>query len=159
MPSTHMQVYQSAIQNSAGDLGFKARRSCHVQPFLRALHWLPIRARIHNRHLCVTTSSLIRRIAACLSDILSAPLPCSFASLQTLTHFVSSVLKLKTFGQSSFCYSSYNTTIQQYSKTRYKNALLIFKNKIWLSAADKYLIKIMCFQVRSSLVTDPSKNS
>ena len=67
MTDTLFQRLQ-AIQNAAGRLATGTRRSEHIQPALRRLHWLPIRKRVDFKLATLVYQTLLGLLPSYFSD-------------------------------------------------------------------------------------------
>ena len=73
-PETLISKLQS-VQNHAARLVLKARKSDHITPLLRSLHWLPVKYRMQYKTLSLCYSSLTGSSPSYLSDLLHTYVP------------------------------------------------------------------------------------
>ena len=63
------------VMNASARLIYRAPKFCHIIPLLAELHWLPVRARIHNKILLITYKILHCHAPKYLSDLISIQQP------------------------------------------------------------------------------------
>ena len=63
------------VQNSAARLIFKTRKSQHITPLLRKLHWLPVKQRINYKICCLCYQVVSKTAPSYLSDLLPIYVP------------------------------------------------------------------------------------
>ena len=67
--STYQQ--SATCFNAAAGLVCHAPRHCHVTPFLRELHWLPVGKQIHNKNLLFTFKTIHGKSPVYLQELIS----------------------------------------------------------------------------------------
>ena len=82
LPRSHLQPLQR-IQNTAARLVTLSRKSEHITPILRSLHWLPVHHRITFKTLLFTYKILNRQAPNYLSDLISLRSSTSSRSLRS----------------------------------------------------------------------------
>ena len=90
------------VQNTAARIITKTRRTMHISPVLKKLHWLPIKARIQFKLLCFAYRSLHNTCPDYLKDLLTPYEPVrqlrsSDSNLLTVPSY-----RLKSFGFRAF---------------------------------------------------------
>ena len=95
------------VQNSAARLVFRAKKRDHIQPLLKSLHWLPIKARIDYKLASVCHSFFCNTSPSYLSDLLSVYTPSRHlrSSTDTRTLKIPNV-RTKSYGHRSFSYAA-----------------------------------------------------
>ena len=84
-PQTQIKRLQAA-QNAAARTVAKCRKTYHITPFLRQLHWLPVRDYIHHKFLSATYMSVHGNAPLYLSELLHFYTPsCPSDLLQDLS--------------------------------------------------------------------------
>eukprot|EP00745_Piridium_sociabile_P027300 TRINITY_DN439_c0_g1_i27.p1 TRINITY_DN439_c0_g1~~TRINITY_DN439_c0_g1_i27.p1 ORF type:complete len:1128 (+),score=135.82 TRINITY_DN439_c0_g1_i27:139-3522(+) len=119
------------VQNSAARLIVGAKRTDHVTPILRSLHWLPIRDRIQHKTLSICHTSLSGTGPSYLPELLHFYTPSRQlrSSSDTRTLRIPSV-RTKAYGQRSFsfqCPSLWNTLPKT---VRYVEGTASFKRQL-----------------------------
>ena len=59
------------VQNSAARLVFDESKLCHITPFLRVLHWLPVKYRVAFKILLLTFKAIHKPAPTYISDLVS----------------------------------------------------------------------------------------
>ena len=70
LPAYQIQKLQR-VQNSAARLVFDESKFCHITPFLRVLHWLPIKYRVVFKILSLTFKAIHKLAPTYISDLVS----------------------------------------------------------------------------------------
>ena len=68
-------LYGLPVLNAAARLVSHAPRCCHVTPFLRELHWLPVRQRINYKILLLTFKTIHGKSPVYLQELISVKMP------------------------------------------------------------------------------------
>ena len=74
LPSTEVQKLQR-VHNSAARLVVRAKRTEHISPFLRNLHWLPIRERISFKILLLTYKAINGLVPSYINSLITHYIP------------------------------------------------------------------------------------
>ena len=96
-----------AVQNAAARTVMKCKKTDHITPILRQLHWLPIQKRIHHKILAATYRSVHDNTPLYLSDLLQKHNPSRLlrsASRSLLDVPRPRDSKTKRYGQQAFRY-------------------------------------------------------
>ena len=102
LPDSTIHTLQR-VQNNAARLVHKKKKSDHITPLLKSLHWLPVHQRIHYKILSLCYKSLNNSAPIYLSNSLHLYIPSRYlrsASDPLRLHTPRS--KLSTFGPRSF---------------------------------------------------------
>ena len=67
------------VMNASARLIYRAPKFCHITPLLAELHWLPVRARIHNKILLITYKILHGHALKDLSNLISIQQPSCYS--------------------------------------------------------------------------------
>ena len=59
------------VQNSAARLVFDENKCCHITPFLRVLHWLPVKYQVGFKILLLTFKAIHKLAPTYISDLVS----------------------------------------------------------------------------------------
>ena len=91
------------VQNNAARLILKKKKSDHITPLLKSLHWLPVHLRIHYKILSLCYKSLNNSAPIYLSNSLHLYIPSrSLRSASDPLRLQTPRSKLSTFGPRSF---------------------------------------------------------
>ena len=74
LPAVQIKKVQRVL-NAAARLVSHAPRYCHVTPFLRELHWLPVRQRINYKILLLTFKTIHGKSPVYLQELISVKMP------------------------------------------------------------------------------------
>lgn len=94
------------IQNSAARIVKRKRRSCHITPLLKELHWLPIDYRIKFKVLLITFNALHREQPVYISQLLSSYTPARTLRSTDKAYLNTPMPRLKTYGYRSLEYAA-----------------------------------------------------
>ena len=104
LPQSSVGKLQRA-QNCAARLVVRAPPHVHVTPILRRLHWLPVRARISYKIVCLCFNAITSSTPAYLSDLLHLYSPSRSLRSSADTRLLKIPLyKYKTKGDRAFSY-------------------------------------------------------
>ena len=93
------------VQNSAARLVFRAKKRDHVTPLLRALHWLPIEARVEYKLSLHCHNFFQGACPAYFSNMLTAYTPSrSLRSSADQFTLITPKVQMKTTGERSFAF-------------------------------------------------------
>ncbi len=101
LPKCSLRPLQLA-QNMAARLIVRARKSCHITPFLQELDWLPINERIEEKILKITFKSQNGLCPSYLSDLLSKKVYSRSLRSADGHSLETPLFKLRTVGDRSF---------------------------------------------------------
>ena len=103
--TTQLQKLQK-LQNTAARIITLTSRNDHITPVLKSLHWLPVRARIDYKLLCIAYQCLHNTAPSYLTDLVEEYKPTR--TLRSLNQGILTVLsqKLKSFGHRTFSYTA-----------------------------------------------------
>ena len=94
------------VQNAAARLVCKAKKSDHIHPILKILHWLPVTHRIQYKISAICFNSISGTAPQYLSDLLQPYTPArQLRSASDTRTFVTPRVNTKTFGERSFSYA------------------------------------------------------
>ena len=94
------------VQNAAARLVCKAKKSNHVQPILKSVHWLPVTHRIQYKISSICFNSLSGKFRQYLSDLIQPDTPTRNSRSASYTHtFVIPRVNTKLFGERLFSYT------------------------------------------------------
>ncbi len=102
LPKSSLRPLQLAL-NMAARLIYKAKRSCHVSPLLKELHWLPIEKRIEEKILTITFKARNAFAPSYLTELLRDFTPVRTLRSSDFPTLAVPSFKLKTVGDRSFC--------------------------------------------------------
>lgn len=101
LPDARLEPLQR-VQNSAARLITGSRKTDHISPHLRALHWLPIRRRVDYKIAVLTFRCLHQSAPSYLSDLVHPYCPSRSLRSESLHQLVVPSSRLKSFGDRSF---------------------------------------------------------
>jgi len=101
LPKCSLRPLQLA-QYMAARLIVRARKSCHITPFLQELNWLPINERIEEKILKITFKSQNGLCPSYLSDLLCKKVHSRSLRSADGNSLATPLLKLRTVGDRSF---------------------------------------------------------
>ena len=91
------------VQNSAARLVYKIKKSEHVTPYLRKLHWLPVKERIQYKVASLTFNCISTSCPSYLSSLLELYVPSrQLRSASDTRKLCVPIVKAPTFGGRSF---------------------------------------------------------
>ena len=91
------------VQNCAAKICFRKRKSDHVTPLLKALHWLPVKERIEYKIATLCHKHFHGKLPSYLSSLLKRPLNTrSLRSSDDQTILYKPIKNMKTYGERSF---------------------------------------------------------
>ena len=101
LPSYELEKLQR-LQNTAARLTVRAKKSAHITPVLKSLHWLPVKERIIFKILLVTYKILHGFAPACLNELLLNFTPHRLLRSSSLNLLSIPKTKTVTYGDRSF---------------------------------------------------------
>ena len=126
------------VQNSAARLVVRAVSHVHITPILRHLHWLPFRARISYKTVCLCFNAITSSTRAYLSDLLHLYSPSRSLRSSADTHLLKIPLyKCKTKGDRAFSY--FGPSVWKSLPLHIRNATTVYTFK---SALKTYLCNL-----------------
>ena len=99
LPQAQLDKLQR-MQNTAARIVSKTKKSQHITPVLRSLHWLPIHKRIVFKLLLLTYKALNGQAPSYISELLTKYKPSR--NLRSGTKYLLAVPNTKTYGDRSF---------------------------------------------------------
>ena len=87
------------IQNTAARIVTRCRRSTHISPFLKDLHWLPVRQRVQYKILCFAYKCKSGSAPEYLSEIVQDYQPRRSLRSENSALFVTPRVKLSSYGR------------------------------------------------------------
>lgn len=119
------------VQNNAARLVLRKKKSDHITPLLKSLHWLPVNQRIQYKTLSLCYKALNNSAPVYLSDLLSlhTPLRSLRSAADPLCLHIPRI-KLSTFGSRSFSVSGPSTWNTLPLSLRQKPSLSSFKSAL-----------------------------
>ena len=118
------------VQNAAARVLTRTRKYEHISPVLSALHWLPIKQRIHFKILLITYKSLNGLAPQYLSDLLTHYSPSRLLRSQNLDQLIIPRILKSTAGGRSFSYLAPKLWNSLPNIVREANTLCQFKSRL-----------------------------
>ena len=94
------------VQNNAARLVFKVSKRSHITPFLKELHWLPIRARIEYKIATICFNALNGTSPLYISDLIQEYKPIRNLRSSQANRLSVPTSKLKTYGDRAFSFTA-----------------------------------------------------
>lgn len=95
------------VQNAAARLICKSKKSDHITPLLRSLHWLPVSARVQYKIACVCYNYFTASAPQYLSELLHTYTPSRPLRSSTDSRILTlPIVRTKSYGQRSFSYQA-----------------------------------------------------
>ena len=118
------------IQNSAARLVSRSKKSVHITPILRELHWLPIKSRIHYKVILLTFSIVHGLSPHYMSELVSSYTPAR--ALRSSAHQLLQIPRrnTKTYGKRTFTYSGPTLWNSLPDSLRSEMNVHVFKRKL-----------------------------
>ena len=116
------------VQNEAARLVCKAKKSDHIHPFLKTLHWLPVTHHIQYKISTICFNSISGTAPQYLSDLLQLYTPArQVRSASDARTFVTPRVNTKTFGERSVSYAGPSVWNNSPQTLRHTDSVSSFK--------------------------------
>ncbi|XP_067660309.1 uncharacterized protein [Haliotis asinina] len=104
--NSNLAVKLQRIQNTSARIISRTSKCAHITPILKELHWLPVKARIDFKILCLTYKCLRGLAPSYLSNLLHPYVPARTLRSNSQNILVIPTYRLKSFGHRSFSYTA-----------------------------------------------------
>ncbi len=130
LPQSSLQPLERALKNAARIVSL-TRRSDHITPVMRSLHWLPLKERIEYKIILLTHQTLKGLTPAYLNDLLVAK-PVHRASLRSNNLSLLDIPRSSTptYGDRAFCVAAPTLWNNLPQSIRSIDSLELFKQKL-----------------------------
>ena len=123
-------VHLQRLQNSAARLVSRVRKSEHITPVLRSLHWLPVRQRIAFKILLMSHKVIYGNAPVYLQDLVQLYKPSRLLRSSSTCSLVPAKYKTVTYGSRAFAVSSATLWNQLPSELKDCDETSLFKTKL-----------------------------